>query len=102
VNKDTGKPLSFEILLSNPLFERISLPFAQNLKRLGVDASVRTVDEYQVPAAHPDLRFRHGRRRIRASPLARAMSSAILGLGGRPTRRPARTRSASRIRPSIS
>jgi microcin C transport system substrate-binding protein len=47
VNKDTGKPLSFEILLSNPLFERISLPFAQNLKRLGVDASVRTVDDTQ-------------------------------------------------------
>jgi microcin C transport system substrate-binding protein len=47
VNKETGKPLSFEILLSNPLFERIALPFAQNLKRLGVDASVRTVDDTQ-------------------------------------------------------
>jgi microcin C transport system substrate-binding protein len=47
VNKDSGKPLAFEILLDNPLFERIALPFAQNLKRLGVDASVRTVDDTQ-------------------------------------------------------
>ncbi len=47
VNKDTGKQLTFEILLDNPLFERISLPFAQNLKRLGVDANIRTVDDTQ-------------------------------------------------------
>jgi microcin C transport system substrate-binding protein len=47
VNKDTGKPLSFEILLDNPLFERISLPFAQSLKRLGVDMIVHTVDDTQ-------------------------------------------------------
>ena len=47
VDKDTGKALSFEILLDNPLFERIALPFVQNLKRLGVEASVRTVDDSQ-------------------------------------------------------
>jgi microcin C transport system substrate-binding protein len=47
VNKDTSQPLTFEILLDNPLFERIALPFAQNLKRLGVEASVRTVDDAQ-------------------------------------------------------
>jgi len=44
--------------------ERISLPFAQNLKRLGVDASVRTVDDTQYQQRIQDLRFRHGRRRI--------------------------------------
>src|SRR5579871_2408635 len=47
VNKDTGEALSFEILLDNPLFERVALPFAQSLKRLGVDARVRTVDSSQ-------------------------------------------------------
>ncbi len=47
VNKDTGTALSFEILLDNPLFERIALPFVQNLKRLGIDAAVRTVDDTQ-------------------------------------------------------
>ena len=42
-----GKPLSFEILLDSPVFERITQPFVQNLRRLGIDASVRTVDPAQ-------------------------------------------------------
>ncbi len=50
VNKATGTPLAFEILLDNPLFERLALPFSQNLKRLGIDASVRTVDDTQYQA----------------------------------------------------
>ena len=47
VNKETGQPFRFEILLDNPLFERITLPFVQSLKRLGIEASVRTVDNAQ-------------------------------------------------------
>jgi microcin C transport system substrate-binding protein len=47
VNKATGQVLSFEILLDSPLFERVALPFSQSLKRLGVDARVRTVDPAQ-------------------------------------------------------
>lgn len=47
VNAATGQPFVFEILLSSPTWERISLPFAQNLKRLGIQASVRTVDSAQ-------------------------------------------------------
>ena len=42
-----GQPFRFEILLSSPAFERITLPFARNLARLGIDASVRTVDPTQ-------------------------------------------------------
>ncbi|MFC7453534.1 extracellular solute-binding protein [Insolitispirillum peregrinum] len=42
-----GQPFRFEILLSDPTWERIALPFAQNLKRLGIEASVRTVDSAQ-------------------------------------------------------
>ncbi|MEM6492088.1 MAG: extracellular solute-binding protein, partial [Pseudomonadota bacterium] len=42
-----GATLEFEILLVSPLFERIALPFAENLKRIGVIASVRTVDTAQ-------------------------------------------------------
>jgi microcin C transport system substrate-binding protein len=42
-----GKDLSFEILLDSPVFERITQPFVQNLKRLGINASVRTVDSAQ-------------------------------------------------------
>jgi len=42
-----GQPLSFEILLSEPTFERVSLPYAQTLAKIGIDARVRTVDPSQ-------------------------------------------------------
>lgn len=42
-----GEPFSFEILLVQPAFERITQPFIQNLKRLGIDAHIRTVDTSQ-------------------------------------------------------
>ncbi|MGE4279367.1 MAG: extracellular solute-binding protein [Magnetospirillum sp.] len=42
-----GQPFRFEILLNSPAFERIALPFTRNLARLGIDASVRTVDPTQ-------------------------------------------------------
>jgi microcin C transport system substrate-binding protein len=47
VNAATGRPLTFELLLDDPTWERISLPFVQNLERLGVTARVRTVDSAQ-------------------------------------------------------
>jgi len=47
VNDQTGQPFEFEILLDNPQFERIVLPFVQNLARMGVTARVRTVDNAQ-------------------------------------------------------
>lgn len=42
-----GQPFVFEILLDQPAWERISLPFAQTLERLGITANVRTVDTAQ-------------------------------------------------------
>ncbi len=42
-----GEPMQFEILLSEPTWERIALPFVKNLERLGVAARVRTVDSAQ-------------------------------------------------------
>jgi microcin C transport system substrate-binding protein len=47
VHAVTGQPMTFEILLVSPAFERIVLPFARNLKRLGIDARVRLVDQSQ-------------------------------------------------------
>jgi microcin C transport system substrate-binding protein len=47
VNTQSGRPLTFEILLDDPNWERIALPFAKNLERLGVSARVRTVDSAQ-------------------------------------------------------
>jgi microcin C transport system substrate-binding protein len=45
-NKD-GQKMEFEILLISPAFERIVLPYAKQLKRLGAKVSVRTVDAAQ-------------------------------------------------------
>jgi len=47
INRRTGEPMQFEILLADPSFERITLPFAKNLERLGITARVRTVDTAQ-------------------------------------------------------
>ncbi|HET8850827.1 MAG TPA: extracellular solute-binding protein [Marinobacter sp.] len=47
VHGETGKPLAFEILLFQKSFERVALPFKQNLGRLGVDATIRLVDTNQ-------------------------------------------------------
>ena len=47
VNAGTGAPFRFEILLVSPAFERVVLPYARNLKRLGIEAKVRLVDENQ-------------------------------------------------------
>jgi microcin C transport system substrate-binding protein len=47
VNGKTGEPFAFEILLSDPTWERITLPFVKNLERLGIAARVRTVDTAQ-------------------------------------------------------
>jgi microcin C transport system substrate-binding protein len=42
-----GNQMSFEIVLDEPAFERVALPYVQSLKRLGIDARVRTVDPSQ-------------------------------------------------------
>ena len=47
VNADSGAPFAFETLLISPSFERVVLPFAKNLERLGVKMRVRTVDSAQ-------------------------------------------------------
>lgn len=46
-HKATGTPLAFEILLVQPTFEKMALPFKRNLERLGIEVTVRTVDTSQ-------------------------------------------------------
>jgi len=57
VNAETGQPFKFEILLNSPTWERISLPFARNLERLGIEATVRTVDSAQFENRQRDYDF---------------------------------------------
>jgi microcin C transport system substrate-binding protein len=47
VNKKTGQPFSFQILLNGPTIEPVALAFAQNLKKIGIEATVRPVDTAQ-------------------------------------------------------
>ena len=54
VHAATGQPMTFEILIDDPTWERITLPFVANLERLGVQARVRTVD-----AAQYEYRLKH-------------------------------------------
>jgi microcin C transport system substrate-binding protein len=42
-----GQQFRFEFLLGQPEFERVVLPFAQNLARIGIVCNVRTVDPAQ-------------------------------------------------------
>ena len=43
--KDTGEIFKFEILLRSALFERIVLPMKRNLTKLGIEVSIRTVQD---------------------------------------------------------
>jgi peptide/nickel transport system substrate-binding protein len=43
----TGEPLNFEILVTEKKQERLALVYAQSLRRIGVSARVRLVDEVQ-------------------------------------------------------
>ena len=42
-----GEQFAFQILLDQPSFERVALPYVQSLERLGMDVRVRTVDPSQ-------------------------------------------------------
>ncbi|MBL0319394.1 MAG: ABC transporter substrate-binding protein [Alphaproteobacteria bacterium] len=57
VDMHTSTPVKFEILLNSPNFERVAAPFVANLKRLGIDATIRTVDpvQYQKRAENFDF-----------------------------------------------
>lgn len=47
VNSTTGEPLKVEFLLADPTYERFVLFYQDSLARLGIDATVRTVDAVQ-------------------------------------------------------
>lgn len=47
VNANTGEPFGIEILLASPSLERSVLPYIASLKKIGIDARIRTVDASQ-------------------------------------------------------
>lgn len=56
-HRESGEALRFELLLVSPSFERVALPFKRNLKRIGIEMSVRTVDSAQYEHRVEDFDF---------------------------------------------
>ncbi len=52
-----GEPMKFEILLDSPAWERLTGPYIDNLKKLGIDASMRTVDASQYESLVEDFDY---------------------------------------------
>ncbi len=52
-----GNPFAFEILLDQPAFERVALPYVQWLAHLGITAHVRTVDPAQYQRLMDQFQF---------------------------------------------
>jgi microcin C transport system substrate-binding protein len=52
-----GQPAAFTILLDDPSLERVALPYVQNLRKLGFDVQVRTVDPAQYQHLLDDYDF---------------------------------------------
>jgi microcin C transport system substrate-binding protein len=47
INTRTGEPFAFEVLLNGPIIERVALPWAENLRRIGVAVTVRSIEPSQ-------------------------------------------------------
>lgn len=57
VNRETGEQLRFAIITASPESERTTLPFVDNLRRAGIDASLRLLDVAQWRNAIDQLDF---------------------------------------------
>ncbi|MEX3011063.1 extracellular solute-binding protein [Hoeflea sp. TYP-13] len=55
--KKDGETLSLEVLIRSPVFERLLSGFVENMRRLGIDASIRLVDPVQFQARTTDFDF---------------------------------------------
>jgi microcin C transport system substrate-binding protein len=52
-----GQQMTFTILLDDPSYERVALPYVDDIKRLGIDVRVRTVDPAQYQHVTDDFDF---------------------------------------------
>lgn len=57
VNDATGQPFEFEFMSDEPRLERVILPFLQNLERLGIKGTLRSVDAAQADVRQRDYDF---------------------------------------------
>ncbi len=52
-----GKKFEFEVISNTPMFERILLPFKNNLQKLGITATIRTIDSAQYQKRMEDFDY---------------------------------------------
>ncbi|TAH37762.1 MAG: ABC transporter substrate-binding protein [Alphaproteobacteria bacterium] len=52
-----GKKFEFEVISNTPMFERILLPFKNNLQKLGITANIRTIDSAQYQKRMEDFDY---------------------------------------------
>lgn len=57
VHEETGEQMTFEIMIYDTAFERVVLPYVRNLRRLGIDPTVRLVDTSQYVNRLRDFNF---------------------------------------------
>ena len=80
---DKGQSLEVEFLLDDPSFERIVGPYVQSLRRIGVDASIRIVDDAQYQQRLKDFDFDTLTQRFGLGQNSRHRASRLLRLGCR-------------------
>ena len=57
LQNSAGEQLSVEFLIDEETFERVILPFVENLKRLGIDARVRLVNSTEMKRREDNFDF---------------------------------------------
>ncbi|MDQ2633428.1 MAG: extracellular solute-binding protein [Pseudomonadota bacterium] len=57
LRNDKGESLVLEILVNDDVFVRVDQPFVDNMRAVGIDASIRLVDPVQYAARHNDYDF---------------------------------------------
>ncbi len=82
-NRATKAPFTFEMLVTTRDQERIALAFQRDLKRAGIEPSVRAVDPVQFDQRRLGLRVRHDPEPLGPVAVARQRAVFLLGQRGR-------------------
>ncbi|MBU2899020.1 extracellular solute-binding protein [Vibrio hepatarius] len=67
-NSKTGEPFSFELMIYSPTDERIATPLQNNMKRMGINMKIRTIDTTQYTKRLRDRDFDMISRAYSANP----------------------------------
>ena len=101
VNTKTGEPFTVEVLIDQPEWERLVLPYKPSLERLGIQMSLRIVDDAQYENRLRQWDYDMIVAQLGPVAVARQRAARLLELeGGRPAGL-AQSASASRTRRSI-